>query len=211
MNRFTIPCLYHFINSKLFIKIRKNIVTKCRLSGYIDAKPVRQTHVKEVSALKEIEKAYTQHAKDIYRYLLSLTHNEHLAEELTQETFFRAMRTIDRYDGACKLSVWLCQIAKHLWYQQLDRRSRQKEEALTDDVPCTETPEQTALLHMEKTELYQAVHRLPEPMRELVYLRLTGEFSFAEIGSLLGKSENWARTTFYRAKQKIMKEMEESI
>ncbi len=60
---------------------------------------------KEVSALKEIEKAYTQHAKDVYRYLLSLTHDENLAEELTQETFFRAMRTIDRYDGSCKLSV----------------------------------------------------------------------------------------------------------
>ena len=64
------------------------------------------------------------------------------------------------------------------------------------------------MLHMDKTQLYQAIHRLPEPMRELVHLRLTGEFSFAEIGSLLGKSENWARTAFYRAKQKIIKEME---
>ena len=166
---------------------------------------------KEVSALKEIEKAYTQHAKDVYRYLLSLTHDENLAEELTQEIFFRAMRTIDRYDGSCKLSVWLCQIAKHLWYQWLSKRSRQKEVELTDQVPCQDSLEQSALFHMEKTELYQAIHKLPDPMRELVYLRLTGEYSFAEIGSLLGKNENWARTTFYRAKQKIMKEMEGSI
>ena len=121
------------------------------------------------------------------------------------------MRTIDRYDGSCKLSVWLCQIAKHLWYQWLSKRSRQKEVELTDQVPCQESLEQSALFHMEKTELYQAIHKLPDPMRELVYLRLTGEFSFAEIGSLLGKNENWARTTFYRAKQKIMKEMEGSI
>ncbi|MCI8884773.1 MAG: sigma-70 family RNA polymerase sigma factor [Dorea sp.] len=163
---------------------------------------------KEVSALKEIEKAYTQHAKDVYRFLLSLTHDEDLAEELTQETFFRAMRTIDRYDGSCKLSVWLCQIARHLWYQYLGKRSRRNETELTDEVPCQESPEQSVMLHMDKTQLYQAIHRLPEPMRELVHLRLTGEFSFAEIGSLLGKSENWARTAFYRAKQKIIKEME---
>jgi len=77
-----------------------------------------------VSALKEIERAYTQHARDVYWYLMSLSHDEDLAEELTQETFFRAMRTMDRYDGSCKLSVWLCQIAKHLWNQWLDKRSR---------------------------------------------------------------------------------------
>ena len=163
---------------------------------------------KEVSALKEIEKAYTKHAKDVYRYLLSLSHDEDLAEELTQETFFRAMRTIDRYDGSCKLSVWLCQIAKHLWYQWLDKRSRWNQVELTEDVPCQESPEKATLLYMEKTALYQAIHTLPDPMRELVYLRLTGEFSFAEIGRILGKSENWARTTFYRAKQKIIEEME---
>lgn len=162
----------------------------------------------EVSTLKEIERAYTKHAKDVYRYLLSLSHNEDLAEELTQETFFRAMRTIGSYDGSCKLSVWLCQIAKHLWYQWLDKRSRENQVELMDDVPCPESPEKSMLLSMEKTALYQAIHALPEPMRELVYLRLTGEFSFAEIGRILGKSENWARTTFYRAKQKIMKEME---
>ncbi len=164
--------------------------------------------MEEVSALKEIEKAYTQHAKDIYRYLLSLTHDEDLSEELTQETFFRAMRTMDRYDGSCKLSVWLCQIAKHLWYQWLDKRSRWNQTELTENVPSQESPEKATLLYMEKTALYQAIHALPDPMRELVYLRLTGEFSFAEIGRILGKSENWARTTFYRAKQKIMEKME---
>ena len=135
--------------------------------------------------------------------MLSLTHDEDLSEELTQETFFRAMRTMDRYDGSCKLSVWLCQIAKHLWYQWLDKRSE-----LTENVPSQESPEKSTLLYMEKTALYQAIHALPDPMRELVYLRLTGEFSFAEIGRILGKSENWARTTFYRAKQKIMEKME---
>lgn len=156
--------------------------------------------------MDDIERAYTQHARDVYRYLFSLSHDEDLAEELTQETFFRAMRTISHYDGSCKLSVWLCQIARHLWYQWLDKQSRRKQVALTDEIPGGESPETSAILHMDKTSLYKAIHSLPEPMRELVHMRLTGEFSFAEIGQILGKNENWARTTFYRAKQKIMKE-----
>jgi len=161
-----------------------------------------------VKILDEIERAYTLHAKDVYKYLLSLSHNEDLAEELTQETFFRAMKTIGNYDGSCKLSVWLCQIAKHLWYQSLDKRSRQKQVELTDEVQGSESPEISTLLHIEKADLYKAIHSLPEPMRELVHMRLTGEFSFAEIGEILGKNENWARTTFYRAKQKIIEKME---
>lgn len=161
--------------------------------------------------MEDMEKIYQRDGQTVYKFLLAKTRDEHLAEELTQETFYQAVKSVDRFRGDCKVSVWLCQIAKHLWYQQLDRRSRQNEVELTGEVPDKKSPEQTALLHMEKTELYQAIHRLPEPMRELVYLRLTGEFSFAEIGRLLGKSENWARTTFYRAKQKIIKEMEGSI
>jgi len=158
--------------------------------------------------LDDIEQAYELHAQDVYRYLLSLSHDEDLAEELTQETFFRAMRTIGNYNKSCKLSVWLCQIAKHLWYQWLDKRAKQKHVALSDAIQSTESPEHSVLLHMDKTALYKSIHSLPEPMRELVHMRLTGEFSFAEIGEILGKSENWARTTFYRAKQKIIERME---
>ncbi|WP_324293127.1 RNA polymerase sigma factor [Lacrimispora defluvii] len=158
--------------------------------------------------MNDIERAYTQHAKDVYRYLLSLSHNEDLAEDLTQETFFRAIRTMSNYDGSCKLSVWLCQIAKHIWYQWLEKHSRFKQVEFNDDMPGYESPERSTLLRMEKTALYKAIHSLPEPMRELVHMRLTGEFTFAEIGEILGKNENWARTMYYRSKQKIMKEME---
>lgn len=161
-----------------------------------------------VVALDEIERAYIQHAQDVYKYLLSLTRNEDLAEELTQETFFRAMRTMGNYDGSCKLSVWLCQIGRHLWYQWLHKHARQNRAALTDDIQGADSPEQYVLLHMEKTALYQAIHTLPESMREVVHMRLTGELSFAEIGGILGKSESWARVTFYRAKKKISEKME---
>lgn len=157
--------------------------------------------------MHDIEAAYIEHAQDVYRYLFSLSHNEDIAEDLTQETFFRAMRTIHTYDGSCKLSVWLCQIARHIWYQWLEKNAKRKSASLTDEIPDDASPEKQVLLRMEKTALYKAIHRLPEPMREVIHMRLTGEFSFAEIGEILGKSENWARVTFYRAKQKLFEEM----
>ncbi|EHQ88558.1 RNA polymerase sigma factor [Desulfosporosinus youngiae] len=151
-----------------------------------------------------IEEIYKEHARSVYKFLLSLSHDADTAEELTQETFYRAVYSIDKYDGICKISVWLCQIAKHVWYQELRKRNRQTAQELTEDIPDSSTPEQSALLARDKLSLYKAIHTLSEPMREVVHMRLSGEFSFSEIGEVLGKSENWARTTFYRAKQKIM-------
>ncbi len=152
----------------------------------------------------DIEQIYKEYAQSVYKYLLSLTHDGGISEELTQETFYRAMGSIGNYNGTCKLSVWLCQIAKHLWYQELNRRARHQTIELTDDIPALVTPESYTVLRHDKTSLYKAIHSLNEPMREVIHMRLTGEFSFAEIGEILGKNENWARTTFYRAKQKIM-------
>ena len=151
-----------------------------------------------------IEEIYKEHARSVYRFLLSLSHDADTAEELTQETFYRAVYSIDKYDGSCKMSVWLCQIAKHVWYQELRKRNRHAAQELTEDIPDPQAPEQSALLTRDKLSLYKAVHALSEPMREVVHMRLSGEFSFSEIGEVFGKSENWARTTFYRAKEKIM-------
>ena len=161
-----------------------------------------------VAVLEDIEKAYMQYAKDVYRYLFGLSHDRDLAEELTQETFFRAMQTSDNYDGSCKLSVWLIQIGWHVWYQWLGKHSKQKSVELTEEIPGDESPEGQVLLHMEKKDLYKAIHALPESMREVVHMRLTGEFTFGEIGEVLGKSENWVRVAFYRAKQKMIEKME---
>ena len=158
----------------------------------------------------DFERLYDEQFPIVYRYLTVLCGNPSLAEELTQETFYRAIEHSTSFRGEYKLSVWLCQIAKHLWYQWMEKRARWKQTELTEEIPGRESPEKATLLYMEKTALYEAIHALPEPMRELVHLRLTGEFTFAEIGRILGKSENWARTTFYRAKQKIMEEMEGS-
>ena len=146
---------------------------------------------------------YRQHAQTVYKFLLSQTRDPGLAEELTQETFYQAVRSIDRFDGKCKVSVWLCQIAKHLWYQQLRKQKREvplSEEGV--DVPLPSAEEET-LDRAGRLELLRQVHSLPEPYREVVYLRAFGDLSFREIGDVLGKTETWARVTFYRGKEKL--------
>lgn len=154
---------------------------------------------------KDLEEIYKNHANSVYRYLLSLTHDADVAEELTEETFYRAVYSINTYDGSCQIRVWLCQIAKHIWYQELAKKTKQTHEELHEDIPSpSRSPEEAVLFHGHKMDLYKAIHQLSEPMREVVHMRISGEFSFAEIGEILGQSENWARVNFYRAKQKLM-------
>ena len=158
--------------------------------------------------MQSMDEIYQQYAKTVYKYLLSRTHREDLAEELTQETFCQAIRAIDRFDGKCKLSTWLCAIAKnvHLTYLR-------KHPALEDidevGIPVA-SAEESALDNLGKLQMIRMLHRLEEPYREVTYLRVFGELSFAEIGEVLGKTENWARVTFYRGKEKLRKEMSEN-
>ena len=126
-----------------------------------------------------------------------------MAEELTQETFYQAVRSIDRFDGGCKVSVWLCQIAKHLWYQQLRKARRETELPEETALPPLPSSEDEAVGRAGQVELLRQIHSLPEPGREVVYLRAFGGLSFREIGEVLGKSENWARVTFYRSKERL--------
>ena len=147
---------------------------------------------------------YRQHAQTVYKFLLSQTRDPDLAEELTQETFYQAVRSIDRFDGRCKVSVWLCQIARHLWYQHL-RRTRRETPTADEDLPEVPVPsaEEGLLAQAGQLELLRQVHGLPEAQREVVYLRAVGGLSFREIGDVMGKTETWARVTFYRGKEKL--------
>lgn len=155
----------------------------------------------------DMDAAYREYAVMVYKFLLSLCYEEELAEELTQETFYQAVRSVDRYDGSCKVSTWLCQIAKHLWYREMERRKRKSTSELTADMESLEKPvEEQLTLKEEKMELFRKVHVLDEISKEIVLLRVTGAFSFKEIAELFGKNENWARVTYYRAKQKILKD-----
>ena len=154
----------------------------------------------------DMDAAYREYAVMVYKFLLSLCYEEELAEELTQETFYQAVRSVDRYDGSCKVSTWLCQIAKHLWYREMERRKRKGTNELTADMESFEKPvEEQLMVKEEKMELFRKVHVLDEISKEIVLLRVTGAFSFKEIAELFGKNENWARVTYYRAKQKLLK------
>ncbi|MDE6056288.1 MAG: sigma-70 family RNA polymerase sigma factor [Lachnospiraceae bacterium] len=166
-------------------------------------------HKKEEDGV-DMETVYQEYAQLVYRFLYSHTHDADWSQELMQETFLRAVDSVSRYDGSCKLSVWLCQIAKHILWQELRRKKRVDLVELTEELPDTSnTDGETSVIHKESTQaLYHAIHLLPEMEKEVVLYRMTGDLSFRQIGEILGKSENWSRTVFYRAKQKIRKELE---
>lgn len=157
--------------------------------------------------MQTMEEIYQQYAQTVYRYLLSLTRNADLAEELTQETFYQAIRSIDRFDGNCKLSTWLCAIAKRVLLTW--RRKHPVQEELGENAEQSASAETEVLEQQGRMELIRQMHGLPEPGREVMYLRVFGGLSFAEIGEVHGKSENWARVTYYRAKEKLRKEVSE--
>ena len=158
--------------------------------------------------MQSMEEIYRQHAQTVYRYLCSLTGDEDLSEELTQETFAQAVSSIGRFDGSCKVSTWLCAIAKN---QLMAYRRRHPLQDSLDELAETgaspagtaPSPEEETLSAERKRRLYAAIHDSPEPAREVLYLRLLGGLSFREIGDVLGQSENWARVTFYRGKEKL--------
>lgn len=154
----------------------------------------------------DFEPIYEKHFALVYRYLLSLCRSSTLAEELTQECFLKAMEAMEGFDGRCKLSVWLCQIAKNSYFSYL-RRQKRAVPAEDFDIPAPD-PEQSLLDRERLRQLHRLLHELPEPYKEVFSLRVFGELPFAQIAELFGKTESWARVTFYRAKQKIQEGMQ---
>lgn len=154
----------------------------------------------------DFEQIYNQYFPRVYRYLLSLCSDPSLAEELAQDTFYRAIEHSDTFRGECKLSVWLCQIAKNCWLSHVRKEKRKVSyddagEAAVGDMEESLTQKDSAL------QIHKRLHALPEPYREVFSLRVFAELSFAQIGGLFGKTEVWARVTYYRAKQKIREDL----
>ena len=148
----------------------------------------------------EFQEVYELYFRDVYKYVLALCRDEHMAEEVTQETFFKALKSIGSFRGQCKLYVWLCQIAKHTYFS-MAAKSRNAEEAVSID---TEDALEKALMAKESAfEIHKLLHELEEPYKEVFSLRVFGELSFRQIGQLFGKTESWARVTYHRARLKI--------
>ena len=155
--------------------------------------------------MQDIEKIYEEYFETVNKYLFCLTHNSDISEELTQETFYKAVKKIDTYKGECKISVWLCQIAKNLWYDHC-RKNKNIINIDENDLinkHMIDTLDEQIIYKEEKILLYKKMQSLDEKTREVMYLRITGELSFKEIGIILDKTENWARVTFYRGKNKL--------
>ena len=140
--------------------------------------------------------------------MLSLCGNESLAEELTSETFYQAYLHIGQFRGDSKIETWLCQIAKNALIKEQKRRSRfASPDALENTVYDRNVFE--ALANREQAlQIHRHLHTLKEPYREVFMLRVFGDLSFKEIADICGKSESWAKVTFYRAKNKLIEDME---
>ena len=151
---------------------------------------------------------YAEYREMIYGYLYRMCRNQAQAEELTQETFYQAMRTWDRFRGDASVSTWLCAIAKNLYYTSL----RKPVTVPIDHVPEPQGPDiAEALVEGDRQMAAQRMlHCLPEPYREVLTLRTFCDLSHGQIGELFGKSDSWARVTYYRARQLLMQAMKEA-
>ena len=152
----------------------------------------------------EFQEVYDLYFQDVYKYVFSLSRDPHVAEEITQETFFKALKSIDSFKGQCRLYVWLCQIAKNTYFSYGAKRKRESPEwEPPDGVDMVER-----LLEQETAfEIHKVLHKLPEPYKEVFSLRVFGQLSYKQIGILFGKTESWARVTYHRAKMKIKEEL----
>ena len=147
----------------------------------------------------------------VYGFRVSITGGDFdLAEELTQETFLRAMKQAPKFRHDCKMSTWLCQIAKFTFYQYLEKHNKAKEVPLNDAIAyaASSQMEESLIDSEQKLHIFKLIQNLKSPVKDVLLLRLTGELSFREIGEILGHTENWARVTFYRGKQLIGKELQ---
>ena len=144
------------------------------------------------------EEIYEMYSRKVFLFLLSKTNNEQLAEELTQETFFQAVQCIDRFKGNSSVLTWLCGIAKNVWLKYL--RKHQEILAMEDCVLEIEDKREINV-QWEQKEILQLIHDMNEPIREVMYLRLISNLSFAEIGEIIGKTENWTRVYEHKNKK----------
>ncbi|MDD6037992.1 MAG: sigma-70 family RNA polymerase sigma factor [bacterium] len=157
--------------------------------------------------MTDLEKIYMENFEPVYKFMISLGCDRHTAEDLTQETMFIAIQKIDSFKGKCKLSVWLCQIAKNLYFKKL----KEDKKFVSNEVLETVANLEKASDPLLKKKIYELIHNLDEPYREVFYMATFGDLSFKEISSIFRKSESWARVTYHRARLKLKEELKNEI
>lgn len=158
--------------------------------------------------MTEFEYIYKMNYPIVYKYVLSLCRNTHLAEEITQEAFVKAMEHMDRFDGRCQLYVWICQIAKNTYFTYQKKQKRFVNDQLMP-VQTEASPEERFFDKEAAERLYVLLDQLSEPYREVFSLRVFGELSFSQIGAIYGKTDSWARLIYFRAKKKLKEDLDE--
>lgn len=156
--------------------------------------------------MQDFDRIYAEYFSEVYKFTLTLCGDAALAEEITQETFFKALKNIDSFQGNCKLSTWLCKIAKNTFYSYTKKQNRQAELSL-EGLISEESIEQRFADKETAYAIHEALHKLHEPYKEVFWLRTFGELSYAQIAALFGKTESWTRVTYYRAKILIQEEL----
>lgn len=157
----------------------------------------------------DFEDIYERYFHDVYLFIFAVSKDSHIAEEITQETFFKALKELKHFRGNCSVKSWLCQIAKNLYISHTRKKKTTAAEAL-DYVPDETDVEKTYLQKEEALSVYRVLHVLNEPYKEVFVLRVLGELSYKEISDIFGKNENWARVTYHRAKMKIQETLADS-
>lgn len=160
-----------------------------------------------------LEEIYQTYFHDVYRFLLRLSRDEQVAEELTSQTFFKAMEGLPRFRGDCQVRVWLCQIAKNCYYSHVRQQSRTDplDEVALAALPGEEdSPEQQCQRRETARQVREVLRQLPQPYQEVFLWRALAELSFKEIGQMFHKSDNWACVTYHRAKNMMRKGLEDS-
>lgn len=150
-------------------------------------------------SMEGFDKIYKENYQLVYKYLLSLTHNEDISEELTEETFYKATINISKFNNNSNLSTWLCKIARNLWIDEIKRRNKL---AQIDDKDIV-VVDDTFLEKEEKMQLYKSIQKLDALTRDVIYLKIKGDLNYKEIAEIMNKTETWVRVTFYRGKEKI--------
>ena len=159
--------------------------------------------------MKEFQKVYEEFARPVYRFLLSLTGSEDMAEELLAETFYQAFLHIDRFEGRCSLYTWLSQIGKNAWLKECRRNKRYSDVAFEELELADkgQSAEEKAVNADTLNRIRKAIQKLEDTYRDVFVLHAIGEVSQKEIAAIYGKSESWARVTYFRAKNKIAAEV----
>ena len=159
--------------------------------------------------MQELDRIYRDNFIKVYRYVLSMSGDPHMAEDITQDTFFKAMQKLDSFRGDCSLTTWLCRIARNLYLNKANRKKHLLN-ITQQHPPETVNPnsaEQEIIRREQTAEIIAAIQKLEAPYKEVFSLRTFGELSFREIGKEFGKNDNWARVIYHRAKLKLKEEL----